>query len=523
MRTGLTDFVRGIDSSGLNMVEDLGGKFYSNGTQIDPLSVMALNGANYSRLRLWVDPYSSDGRPYGGGTNDYATTVLLAKRAINLGYKILLDFHFSDFWADPGSQYKPKAWASLSFSDLKTKVYTYVKETLMNLKAEGIQPEMIQIGNEILAGMLWEDGRVGSTGHEDFTPLAELLASGIRGVRDVLGSIPKIILHLDKGGDNAQSRWWFDALTATGVSLDFQIIGLTYYPMWNGTMDELLFNLNDISSRYDKDVMIVETAYGWTVVDGDGLGSSFSDADVAVAGYPGTPQGQIDMLNDLEAVMLNVANNRGLGYFYWEPTWTLVTGANWATAAGQEYVGDTTVLNNPWDNLTLFDFQGNVLDSVRALNIPNANLISNESFEEDNAEVNVPTGWQVWTNSTETADSVKTEWDTEAFTGSWKLTFWKDTAYSCSAYQTFTGLPNGKYTFSVWAKSNGGQSVCQLYAKNYGGNERNTAIPVSDVNWNRFMIDNIEVTNGQCEVGVYSVANANDWLNVDMVMFRKRK
>lgn len=522
MWNNYNEFVRGIDSSGLKMMEDLGGKYYSNGQEVDPIQLMAQNGANYSRLRIWVDPYSLEGSPYGGGTNDYATTLYLAKKSVAHGLDILLDFHLSDFWADPGSQIKPKAWADLSFDALKTQVYSYVKKTMDDFKSNGIIPGMVQIGNEILAGMLWEDGRVGIAGHEDFTPLAELIASGIKGVRDSVGEQSKVILHLDKGGDNAQFRWWFDALTATGIKLDYQIIGLTYYPMWNGTMSEVLYNLNDISARYDKDVLIVETAYGWTIEDGDGLGSSFSEADVIAAGYPGTPQGQIDMMNDLEAVMLNVANNRGLGYFYWEPTWTLVKGANWATPAGQAYLGDDTVLNNPWDNLTLFDYQGNALESIKVLNVPNKNWIANYSFEENNAVTNTPIGWQVWTDTQDNADAVKTEWG-DAYSGNWKLSFWKESEYSCSAYQVFTGLENGLYTFSIWMKSSGGQKVCQLYAKNYGGEELNTAVPVSDLNWNLFVIDNIEVTNGHCEVGVYTVANAGNWANLDVAMFRKKK
>jgi len=503
------------------MVEELGGSFYESGQWTDCVQALANHGANYCRLRIWVDPFDSAGNPYGGGTNDYATTLALAKRAIAGGMKFLLDFHYSDFWADPGRQLKPKAWGSLSFADLKTAVYDYTKNTLDNLKSEGIIPDAVQVGNEITSGMLWADGRVGSAGHEDFTPLAELLASGMAGVRNSVGTQSAIILHLDNGGSNSLYRWWFDALVGTGVYLDYDIIGLSYYPMWHGTLDELQYNLNDISSRYDKDVVVAETAYGWTTEDGDGLGSAFSQADADLVGYPATPQGQIDFMNDLESVMLNVANNRGLGFFYWEPAWLPVSGANWTTAAGQVYISDTSVPNNSWDNLTVFDFNGNALDSIRVFNQPNENLVANPSFEEDNAVTAVPSGWQVWAASADGYNAIKTEW--EGFSGDWKLTFWKESAYSCSAYQVPSGLENGVYTLSAWIMSNGGQNTCQLYAKNYGGAEKDAVIPVSDINWNKVVIENIEVTNGQCEIGIYTEANANDWLNVDLVMFRKRK
>lgn len=521
MREGYADFIRGIDVSTLKMVEELGGTFYENGVRTDCIQALTNHGANYCRLRLWADPFDAAGNPYGGGTNDYATTLELARRAVSQGLKFLLDFHYSDFWADPGRQLKPKAWVGLNFADLRTMVYNYTKNTMDSLRSEGIIPDAVQVGNEITSGMLWDDGRVGSAGHEDFTPLAELLASGIAGVRDSAGTQSRIILHLDNGGSNSLYRWWFDAVGSVGVSLDYDIIGLSYYPMWHGTLDELQYNLNDISSRYGKDVAVMETAYGWTVEDGDGLGSAFSQADADLVGYPATPQGQIDFMNDLEAVILNVPNNRGLGCFYWEPAWLPVQNANWTTAAGQAYIGDTSVPNNSWDNLTVFDFGGNALESVRVFNQPNENLISNPSFEDDNTVTAIPSGWQVWGASASDYEAVKTEW--EGFSGDWKLAFWKDSAYSCSAYQVLSGLENGVYTASAWIMSNGGQNVCQLYVKSYGGAERDAVIPTSDINWNKVVIEDIEVTNGQCEIGVYTEANAGDWLNVDLVMFRKRK
>lgn len=519
-RTGYSDFIRGADISTLKMVEELGGTFYENGIQTDPVRTLINNGANYCRLRIWLDPFDTSGNPYGGGTNDYAATLELAKRAVAQGMSFLLDFHYSDFWTDPGKQLKPKAWANLSFSDLKGAVYNYTLETLNSLANEGIVPAMVQTGNEITSGMLWDDGRVGSAGHEDFTPLAELLASGIAGVRDSAAGQSRIVLHLDNGGNNSLYRWWFDAIGGTGVSLDYDIIGLSYYPMWHGTLEELQYNLNDIASRYNKDVAVMETAYAWTLEDGDGLGNSFGPDDEALVGYPATPQGQVDFMNDLESVILNVPNNRGLGFFYWEPTWIATPGAHWTTAAGQGYTGDTSIPNNSWDNLTVFDFSGGALESLRVFNEPSENIVANPSFEEDNAVTAAPVGWNVWGESTGDYDAIKTEWG--GFSGDWKLALWKDSAYACSAYQVLSGLENGTYTLSAWIMSNGGQKVCQLYAKNYGGEEKDTAIPVSDINWNKVTVDNIEVTNGQCEIGMYTEANAGDWVNIDLVMFRKR-
>lgn len=517
-RSGYTDFIRGVDVSMLSMVEDLGGKFYYNGVQGDALRILRDHGANYVRLKLWVNPYDAQGNSYGGGTNDFNTTLALAQRAKALGMKILINFHLSDWWADPAKQIKPKAWSNLSYSSLKTTVYNYMRNTLNDFAVQGIIPDMVQVGNEIPTGILHNDGKVGG-GNEDFTKLVELLQSGISGVRNSSASNTKIILHLDHGGNNFLYTWWFDKVLERDPNLDFNIIGLSYYPMWHGTMEGLEFNLNDISKRYDKDVLIVETAYAHTLEDGDGAGNVFISGDEQIGGYPATPQGQFDFMTDLESIILNVANNRGLGYFYWEPTWLPVPGAVWGTQAGVDYANDPVTPTNTWDNLTLFDFNGRALTSMVLLNQPKPNLLTNPSFESD-GYTNTPTGWNVWLNNSQNSQVIKTE-SSNAFDGNYKLTFWHNTDYSCSIYKTFTGLENGTYTFSVWAMTNGGQNTLQLYAKNYGGSELNKTISTSDVNWNRFTIDKIKVTNNRCEIGIYTVAGANDWCNLDYAIFRK--
>lgn len=518
--TDCQTFIRGVDVSMLSMVEDLGGLFYLNGVQGDALEILNDSGANFVRLKLWVDPYDTQRNSYGGGSNDFGTTLALAKRANDLGMGILINFHLSDWWADPAKQIKPKAWSNLSYSALKTTLYNYVKDTLNDFEAEGIIPDMVQIGNEISTGILHDDGKVGD-GIQDFTDLVQLLESAISGVRDSEASNAKIILHLDHGGNNSLYTWWFDSAFECQPNLDFDIIGLSYYPMWHGTMDELQYNLNDISDKYGKDVLIVETAYAYTLEDGDGAGNVFVEGDEQIAGYPATPQGQFDFMNDLESIILNVPNSRGIGYFYWEPTWLPVPGAVWGTQAGVDYANDPVKPTNTWDNLTLFDFDGEALDSIVMLNQPTPNLISNPSFEAD-GYTNTPTGWNVWFDDDEYYYAIKTE-SGNAFDGDYKLTFWHDSNYSCSIYRTFSGLENGTYTFSVWAMTNGDQDTLQLYAKNYGGPEVNTIITTSDTNWNIFTIDEIEVTNNRCEIGIYTIAGPNHWCNLDYAVFRKKE
>lgn len=512
-----SDFIRGADVSMLKDIEDLGGEFYDNGVKKDALEIMKNHGANYVRLRLWVDPYDSEGNSYGGGSNDFNTTLYLAKRAQEKGMKVLIDFHLSDYWADPGTQSKPKAWENLSYDELKTTLYNYMKNTLNDFKNQGVVPDMVQVGNETSSGILWDEGKIGGD-YTDFTQLAELLNQAISGVRASVGNQTKIVLHLDNGGNNSLYRWWFDGVTGCGFDLDFDIIGLTYYPMWHGTMDDLQYNLNDISARYNKDVMIVETAYAFTLADGDGLGSSFSPQDEEIGGYPASVQGQKDFMSDLESVILNVPGNRGLGFFYWEPEWIPVEGAYWGTEAGKEYIEDNGILSNPWDNLALFDFNGNALESIDIFQTPEQNLVTNPGFEID-GYTNSPTGWNVWLDDGVNGETVKTEGN--GFDGNYKLSFWNESAYGCSIYQTVTGLENGTYTLSAWVMTNANQTVNQLYVKNYGGEEMNQTLPVSDLGWNKVVIDNIQITNGQCELGIYSIANGGDWCNIDNVMLRK--
>lgn len=519
--TGAVDtsnFIRGVDVSTLDMLEDLGAKYYQNGSESDALTILRNNGANYVRLKLWVNPYDKDGNAYGGGNNDYATTLALAQRAKNLGMGILIDFHLSDFWADPANQIKPKDWENLTYSELKTTLYNYMKTTLNDFASAGIVPDMVQVGNEISTGILHDDGKVGD-GIEDFSNLAGLLESAVSGVRDSAASNAKIILHLDQGGQNSLYTWYFGNLLKTSPNLDFDVFGLSYYPMWHGTMEGLQYNLSYLASTYNKEVCIVETAYAWTTEDGDGVGNVFISGDEDIAGYPATVDGQFAFMNDLESILLNVPNDKGIGFFYWEPEWLPVEGGTYASDAGVAYKNDTVTPSNTWDNMTLFDFNGNALDSIKVLNQPTQNLLSNISFEADGITT-TPSGWNVWRSDSTSDETIKTEYG-NAYDGNYKLTFWDDEAYSCSVYKTFTNLPNGTYQFSVWAMTNGDQNVLQLYAKNYGGSELNTTITTSDINWNIYSIDEIVVTNNTLEIGVYTVADAGDWCNLDMAILRK--
>lgn len=348
------DFYMGVDPGTLLEVEAAGDRFYDGGTQGDALEIMADSGANLVRLRMWNDPYSASGQPYGGGTNDLSKTIELAQRAKALGMDVLLDLHYSDFWADPGKQFKPKAWENQGYSQLVNSVRSYTSDVVSQMDAAGAKPDIVQVGNEITNGMLWPQGST-----DNWSQLAGLLEAGIEGVHQG-GSDIEIALHLDRGGNNGAYRNWFDNATSRG--LDFDIIALSYYPYWHGTLGDLQYNLNDVSSRYGKDVLIVETAYAHTLNDCDGGGNIFTSDHADRSGYPATVQGQTDFLRDVRDAVADVPNDRGRGLVWWEPAW--IGDTSWALSAGMDYIDDHAGESNAWDNQALFDCDGNKLSTL---------------------------------------------------------------------------------------------------------------------------------------------------------------
>lgn len=359
------DFIKGADISTLLEAEQHGATFYNhNRQQQDALAILKANGVNYVRLRLWVDPQDAQGNSYGGGGNSLQTTLTLAKRAKAQGMKLLLDFHYSDFWTDPGKQFKPKAWEKMDYPQLKTAIHDYTRDTIARFKKEGVLPDMVQIGNEINGGMLWPEGKSWGQGGGEFDRLAGLLNAAIDGLKENLnnGERVKIMLHLAEGTKNDTFRWWFDEITKRQVPFD--IIGLSMYTYWNGPLSALQANMDDISKRYNKEVIVVEAAYGYTLENCDNAENSFQAKEEKDGGYPGTVQGQYDYLHDLMQTVINVPAHRGKGIFYWEPTWIAVPGTTWATRAGMKYIHDEWKEGNARENQALFDCQGHALPSL---------------------------------------------------------------------------------------------------------------------------------------------------------------
>jgi arabinogalactan endo-1,4-beta-galactosidase len=506
------DFINGADISILDEMENSGAVYKSNGTQKDPLTILKDNGVNYVRLRLWVDPYDANGNPYGAGTNDLNRTLKLAKRAKNKGLKVLLDFHYSDFWVDPGKQNLPKAWQNQSFEQLNSSVYSYTADVLNQMKAKGIYPDMVQIGNELNSGMLWPYGKSWGGDGKEFTRLATFLKSGVQAVKDTQSSNTPIMLHLADGGNQSTFQWWLDEIT--NQSVDFDIVGISYYPYWHGSLADLSANMDNISERYNKKVVVVETAYANTLDNLDQKTNAFTATEEAAGGYKASQDGQYEFLTDLVDKIKDVKNNNGLGFFYWEPLW-YNGNVSWATQAGMSYLGVSDMTGNEWENQAVFDFQGNALRGIKAFNYSNlTNLLQNNSFEWD-GYTESPSSWKIWKNGQSSA--IKTEsYDNTRY----KLSFWSDKAYESSIYQTVGKLSSGTYKLSIDAMGDTSLETAELYIKNYGGNEQKISLKDSST-WKTYTIDNIQITNGQCEVGVYVKSSANKWLNIDNVRLVK--
>lgn len=310
-------FLFGGDVSALGRLEEAGATYTDGGTPATAIQALRAHGMNAFRLRLFVAPDYSEVQ-----VNDLPYTIALAQRVKASGAKLILDFHYSDTWADPSHQYTPAAWDSLDIDTLEDTVEAYSADVIAQLKAAGALPDVVQIGNEIDAGLLWPLGRIGGSGYdqpENFARFGRLLKAGIRGVRAGAGAGAnvRILIHYSGGGNDAGARWFFDHVQGQGV--DWDVIGLSYYPWWHGRIGDLTTTMNDLAARYSKDVMVVETAYPWRTGWSSG-GDASNDT------WPMTRAGQQQFLEDVVDAVARVPDGRGQGVIWWYPEAIPVSG-----------------------------------------------------------------------------------------------------------------------------------------------------------------------------------------------------
>ncbi|MCM1127560.1 MAG: glycosyl hydrolase 53 family protein [Lachnospiraceae bacterium] len=365
----MDSWIKGMDVSSLMEVEKCGGRFYDHGKSGDAMKILKDYGMNMVRLRLWNDPFAEDGSPYGAGGNDLETTLALAKRAKKMGAGWILDFQYSDHWADPGKQTIPKAWRGFGTEELERAVYDYTAEVLRRCRQEDVMPQIVAVGNELSNGLLWPYGKV-----PEYENIAKFVSAGIRAVRSV-DEKASVMIHLDNGGNNQLYRTWFDTYFSNNGE-DFEYIGLSYYPFWHGTVDMLRANMNDIARRYHKKLILVEVSTGHTLEDYQSYEKLSEDqrkgmaAKPELAGkvpYPMTPEGQAGFMADIFKVIEQVPEGLGRGFCYWEPAWLPVPGSGWATEAALKYTGEKGPGGNEWANQALFDYDGNALPTLEVI------------------------------------------------------------------------------------------------------------------------------------------------------------
>ncbi len=599
------DFIRGADISMLSQIEECGGKYYDlEGNEQDLIAILKRNGVNWVRLRLWHNPLNAEdvvengrivsrkGEPAGGGNNSLDRTISMAKRAKAAGLKVLLDIHYSDFWADPDGQNKPAAWKDLDFGQLQKAVYEYTAEVMKKMTAAGVCPDMVQTGNELNNGMLWPDGKIWPAENEKaggMSNFIKLLQQGIQAVRDNTpgGSYIKIVIHLADGGDNSLYRSVFDPLEK--AKLDYDVIGLSFYPYWHGSVAGLSANVSDLVRRYGKDIVIAETAYAFTEDDADEKGNVFRIYSDTENGYLATVQGQATAVRDVMNIVFTAAGQNALGVFYWAPEWIPVKGAGWRTNEG-----------NNWENQAMFDFTGRELaslgvfrrvydqkpadvrpysfepyktavvpgsaprlpakvkiiysdDALRAGEIVwDTHDFSSEHEERtftlggtlkgtsfrvaaeisvsDRVNLATDSSWESgtfgeWKLNGPAAASFPENNRANAHSGDWSYKYWSASPFKTTLTRTFTGIPNGTYTLSVWAMGGGGEKAVKLFATN-SGTGKTPSVLIENTGWKewkQYSIPSVAVTDNQCTIGIFIDANADNWGNFDDVEFYLNK
>jgi arabinogalactan endo-1,4-beta-galactosidase len=297
MPVGAADYAIGADVSFLKQAEDRGTTFKDEGKAKPALRIFKDHGYNWVRLRLFHTPKSLP--------NNLDYTIALARAAREQGFRFLLNFHYSDTWADPAKQFTPAAWKGMSHEELVQAVFEYTRDAIAAFHAAGVLPDMVQVGNEVINGILWPDGKL----PDHWDNFAELVKAGIRGVEagHSGGPRPRVMIHIDRGADRRGTKAFFDRLNSYHVAYD--VIGQSYYPWWHGSLLDLRDNLAFMASEYQKDILVVEVAYCWRP----------TQYRKRPGPFPETPEGQRAFLDEVNRLVLATPGGRGIGVFWWEP------------------------------------------------------------------------------------------------------------------------------------------------------------------------------------------------------------
>lgn len=367
------DFIMGMDASSVPSLEAGGVKFYDyDGTETDVFKVLAQNGINYIRVRVWVDPFDAQGRGYGGGNCDINTALEIGRRATKYGMKLLVNFHYSDFWADPAKQPSPKAWKDMDIEQKAKALYSYTKDSLKLLKNAGVDVGMVQVGNETNGGKM--------SGETTWENTCKLFSAGSKAVREVF---PNALVAVHFANPEKTSNYKNYSFNLDNYGVDYDVFASSYYPYWHGSLENLSEILSYIAKTYNKKVMVAEISYAYTPNDTDFYGNTISDAE-PIQHYAMTVQGQANAVRETINTVSKIPG--GIGVFYWEGTWISSGGSSyeenqalwyqhgsgWATPYAAEYdpedagkyPGGCAV-----DNQAMFDPTGKPLESLKIFHL----------------------------------------------------------------------------------------------------------------------------------------------------------
>ncbi|MDH6366950.1 MULTISPECIES: glycosyl hydrolase 53 family protein [unclassified Breznakia] len=521
-----SDFILGADASSVISVEDSGGKYYNfDGVEQDVFEIMADAGVNYIRVKVWNDPYDENGNGYGGGNSDLAKAIEIGERATANGMKLLVDFHYSDFWADPGRQNAPKAWEGLSADQKAVEIYNYTKESLEAFQTAGVDVGMVQVGNETTG-----QGICGETKLEN---KVKLFHAGSKAIRDVNSDI-KVVVHFtnpEKGNPYNYTKELYDA------GVNFDVVATSYYPVWHGTLGQLSTQLNRIADDFDKEVMVAETAYPYTLADGDDQANLIKNTN-QLKGYEASVDGQADMFRDVVNTVNNdVKNNKGIGVFYWENTWIPVNegkgkradnlalwetyGSGWATKAATSYdksptgSGIATTSNyggTEVDNQAMFDFAGHALPSLNVYKyvftgyneepeVDVINLLQNPGFEDEDMTMY---------DISQSYVSRKTD---DPLTGDYSVHFYNEEPIEFEISQEVS-LPAGKHKFTLHIQGGANTDTSDIYSFIEIDGEKNHKQRIELDGWCNWQEPTITFdleSEATVKVGLYVKAEAFSW------------
>lgn len=384
------DFIMGMDASCVPALENSGVKYYDfDGTEKDVYEILSDNGINYIRVRIWNDPFDASGNGYGGGNCDIENAIAIGKRATAAGMKLLVNFHYSDFWADPGKQMVPKAWKGMSAEEKCDAIYDYTVDCLKKLKKAGVDVGMVQIGNETNGAMCGES----ASALGGWKRIMDMMSAGSKAVREVF---PKALVAVHFANPEKADSYASYAKNLDYYGVDYDVFASSYYPYWHGTLDNLAQVLSNVATKYGKKVMVAETSYAFTGADSDFSGNTIGEGADVVKNYPMTIQGQANLVRDVIDTVVNKTTN-GIGVFYWEGTWISVGansweensakwekyGSGWASSYAAEYDPEDA---GQWyggcavDNQAFFDAQGHVLESLKVFGlVKNGNTVENKA------------------------------------------------------------------------------------------------------------------------------------------------